>query len=66
MHFPVSLKEDTLTEQTQEQIKQLVINEITKAYEAKESLAIADKLTDLERYVIVQAVDKNWQDHTFF
>jgi len=61
-HFPVSMKADELAKPRDEVIP-FLLNRVKEAYSEKEGLEEPDAIKNLERYVVIRAVDKNWQDH---
>lgn len=63
LHFPVSVKIEDIKHLSLDQIHEYIVNQIAKAYEEKEGVEKADQLKNLERFVIIRAIDKYWQDH---
>ncbi|MBT5717643.1 MAG: preprotein translocase subunit SecA, partial [Opitutae bacterium] len=61
--FPITIRLDELIDKSEEEVKNLLLEKVTGAYEAKRKLENADQLQGLERYVVVNAVDVHWQDH---
>jgi len=61
--FPLSVRLDELVGKSEEQVREIILEKITSAYEAKRKLEDPDQLQGLERYVVVNAVDLHWQDH---
>ncbi|AWT59339.1 MAG: Protein translocase subunit SecA [Candidatus Moanabacter tarae] len=62
-HFPVILKIEDLRERAPEGIKAHALDRIKTAYATKESVEEPEALQALERYVVINSVDKHWQDH---
>jgi preprotein translocase subunit SecA len=62
-HFPVSLKPEDAAGQTVEELPVLVMERLRKAYEQRSALETPEAMLALERYVIIRAIDRNWQDH---
>ncbi len=70
LHFPVALKEEVIRGKHGAELKKFVLEKVQQAYQEKEALTAKDALGSvlgpmemLERYVLVSAIDKNWQDH---
>ena len=61
--FPLSIRLEDLIGKTEDEVKVLLLEKITGAYEGKRKLEDPDQLQSLERYVVVNAVDIHWQDH---
>ena len=61
--FPLSIRLEDLIGKTEDEVKALLLEKITGAYEGKRKLEDPDQLQSLERYVVVNAVDIHWQDH---
>ncbi|MEO0796039.1 MAG: preprotein translocase subunit SecA [Verrucomicrobiota bacterium] len=61
-HFPLSLKIEELAIPNSE-IVHFVLDRINNAYGEKEKVEQDNAIKNLERYVVIRAVDKNWQDH---
>jgi len=67
-HFPIGLKIEDLTAGATggadfDAKVALILDRVKKAYEVKESVEIPEALGSLERYVIINAIDKHWQEH---
>lgn len=63
LQFPVFLKVGDADNQTKPQLKALILEKIHQAYDTKLSVEGESASMELERYVLVSAIDKNWQDH---
>lgn len=63
LHFPVSIKIEDIKKLTLDEMHEYVVTQIATAYEEKEGVEKADQLKNLERFVIIRAIDKNWQEH---
>jgi preprotein translocase subunit SecA len=61
--FPLSLRIEELLEKDEAEIKEILLDKINTAYEAKRKLENPEQLQSLERYVVVNAADLHWQDH---
>ena len=61
--FPIALKIEDVQEKDAEELQAFILENIRTAYTAKESVENSEALQALERYVIIGAMDKHWQDH---
>ena len=61
--FPVTVRLADLLDKSEEEVKVILLEKITGAYDAKRKLEDPEQLQSLERYVVVNAVDVHWQDH---
>ena len=61
--FPLSFQLDELVGKEEAEAKNLLLEKIFNAYEAKRKLEDPDQVHSLERYVVVNALDLHWQDH---
>ena len=62
-HFPVSLKLDQIEGLDENDAVALVLERIQAAYAEREQFETPEALKGLERYVVIRAIDSNWQDH---
>jgi len=65
--FPLGLSAEKagLEEKTTEEVITYLVGVIREAYERKASMEHAEALRGLERYVILNAVDRLWQEHLY-
>ena len=61
--FPLSVRLDDLLGKDEAEVKDILLDKITTAYDAKRKLENPEQLQSLERYVVVNAADLHWQDH---
>ncbi len=61
--FPVVLTEEEARGKSGAELKEILMERIRSAYATKESVEDPDALRGLERYVIISAIDRNWQNH---
>lgn len=62
--FPIGLrKEDLPAEINPDSVTDLVMERVKKAYELKARLEDPQALKVMERYIILQAIDTQWQDY---
>ncbi len=62
-HFPASIKDEEVTGMNTEALKGFFLERIREAYATKESVEDPNAIQGLERYVVIRAIDRNWQDH---
>ena len=62
-HFPIGVKLDDVKGGDFEKIVAHLLEKVKKAYEVKEAVEVPEALGALERYVIINAIDKHWQEH---
>ena len=65
--FPLGLTKEkaALDTRTPEQSAEFIVQTITDAYERKASLEHPDAVRGLERYIILNAIDRLWQEHLY-
>ncbi len=62
-HFPVGVKVAELKGQGFEATQAALVERVKKAYSVKESAEVPEALGALERYVVINAIDRHWQEH---
>ena len=62
-HFPISLKHEDVTGNDLDAVAKEVLERVKKAYAVKESVELPEALGGLERYVVINAIDRHWQEH---
>ncbi|WOO40698.1 preprotein translocase subunit SecA [Rubellicoccus peritrichatus] len=62
-HFPVSLRNEDVSGKTHDPLRDFILERIHKAYAQKEEVEDPDGIKNLERYVVIRSIDRNWQDH---
>jgi preprotein translocase subunit SecA len=62
-HFPVSLHADELKGDDPTALARIILDRIRQAYAVKESVEAPEALGGLERYVVINAIDRYWQEH---
>jgi preprotein translocase subunit SecA len=66
LNFPLGLTQEQLrAEPTQEGMVKLILERIENAYQTKESFEDPNSIRMIERYVILGAVDRLWQEHLY-
>jgi len=63
--FPIGLREDQLAHKTAEEIKDLILSKIRRAYEAKAAYEDPETLKTIERLTVLNALDRLWQEHLY-
>ncbi len=61
--FPIAIIPEQLADKKPEEITQIVVDEIKAVYKIREDVEDPDALRAIERFVLLRALDKNWQDH---
>ena len=62
-YFPISLSLNAIDLGNQSGAIESIIRQIKIAYQERESYEDLDALKALERYIVIRAVDRRWQDH---
>ncbi|KXU37537.1 preprotein translocase subunit SecA [Cephaloticoccus primus] len=62
-HFPISLKAEELQGSDIDALGAQLLERVSQAYAVKESVEVPEALGALERYVIINAIDRHWQEH---
>ena len=61
--FPLRFSADELLAARDEGAANLVVKRVRDAYAERDAFEGSDALKGLERYIVLRAIDKNWQDH---
>ncbi len=61
--FPINLDAEKLFEKSAEEIHDAIMSEIEALYKVREEVELPEALVAIERFVVLRALDKNWQDH---
>ncbi len=62
-HFPIGVKVADLQGKDFDALQADLLERVKKAYSVKESAEMSEALGALERYVIINAIDRHWQKH---
>jgi preprotein translocase subunit SecA len=62
-HFPISVHADELKGDDPVVLAHLILERVRQAYAVKESVEAPEALGGLERYVVINAIDRHWQEH---
>ena len=61
--FPIAIIPEQLEGKSPEEITNTVVEEIRALYKIREEIEDPESLKAIERFVLMRALDKNWQDH---
>jgi len=61
--FPIGLSVDMLKGKNSAEMKEIILNEILEIYKIRDEVEDPAALKSIERFVLLRAVDKHWQDH---
>ena len=63
--FPAKIRKERFDSEgaTSEGLTRLLLDRVTRSYELKERLETQERMTGLQRYVMVSAIDDLWKDH---
>jgi preprotein translocase subunit SecA len=62
-HFPIALAEKDVDWSNAETAQASIFGKIETAYNSKEKLQQPDAFKRLERWIVISAIDRHWQDH---
>ena len=63
--FPVGLRQEQLATKSADEIRQVIIEKVEKAYAAKAANEEPHALKAIERLIILNALDRLWQEHLY-
>ncbi len=61
--FPIAVQPADFAKKKPEEIKAFLMGKIREAYAVKEAAEDPEALLSLERYVVINAIDRHWQNH---
>ena len=61
--FPIGAKDEDVAEKEAPQLTEELLVRVKDAYDTKVELEDPERITPLERYLVIRSVDRNWQDH---
>lgn len=61
--FPIALIPEQLAGKNADEMREVIVREIEAVYKIREDVEDPDALKAIERFVLLRALDKNWQDH---
>ena len=61
--FPIPLQHEELMDKSPEEMREIIMEKIASLYKIREEVELPDALEAIERFVVLRALDKNWQDH---
>ncbi len=63
--FPIGLRREHIEHKTVDEVRQGLVEKVQRAYEAKAANESPDALTAIERLIILNALDRLWQEHLY-
>jgi preprotein translocase subunit SecA len=63
--FPVGVEAAALEGKSEEEIATFIAERVKKSYELKSQHEVPESITNLERYIMLSAIDKLWQEHLY-
>ncbi len=63
--FPIGLRADQIAGKTTAEVRQFVLDRVTRAYEAKIAHEQPETLRMVERLIVLNALDRLWQEHLY-
>lgn len=61
--FPIAILPEQLKGKTPEKMRETIFAEIQAVYKIREDVEDPEALKAIEKFVLLRALDKNWQDH---
>lgn len=61
--FPITISADDLIGLSRGDMRKKILGEIDELYKMRDELEEPEMLKAIERFVLLRAIDKNWQDH---
>ncbi len=61
--FPIAVVPEQLENKAPDEITRIIVDEIKSVYKIREEVEDPEALKAIERFVLMRALDKNWQDH---
>jgi preprotein translocase subunit SecA len=61
--FPVRVELDEIRGLNMDAVRQKITEQVENLYKERDTFEDPEMLKSMERYIIITAVDKNWQDH---
>lgn len=63
LNFPYPLKPEDFENKSLDEIVDFIVTKVKEVYGMKESIENPEYLGHLERFVVIRAIDQNWQNH---
>jgi len=63
LRFPLSLKPEEAKGKTALQMVAWIMEKLRKAYDQRLEFETPEAMAAIERYIVIRAIDRNWQDH---
>jgi preprotein translocase subunit SecA len=63
--FPIGLRREQIDGKTAEEVRDVILEKVKRAYEAKAANENPEALTAIERLIVLNALDRLWQEHLY-
>jgi preprotein translocase subunit SecA len=63
--FPIGLREDQVAHKATDEVRDLILDKVRRAYEAKAAHEDPVTLKSIERMIVLNALDRLWQEHLY-
>ena len=63
--FPIGLRPEHVSDKTRDEVLQVILDKVTRAYEAKAANENVESLKAIERLIVLNALDRLWQEHLY-
>ncbi|MDD2714348.1 MAG: preprotein translocase subunit SecA [Candidatus Wallbacteria bacterium] len=63
--FPILLPPAEIQSRTKEELNEFLMEQLTRRYEDREKRFGVEVIRTLERFIVLQVVDKEWKDHLY-
>jgi preprotein translocase subunit SecA len=63
--FPIGLRNEQVVGKQPDEVRQFILEKVKRAYEAKAANEHPDALKHIERLVVLNALDRLWQEHLY-
>jgi preprotein translocase subunit SecA len=63
--FPIGLRREQIDQKPIEEVRQILLDKVRKAYEAKAANENPEALKAIERLIVLNALDRLWQEHLY-
>ena len=63
--FPIGLRKEHIDGKTAEELRDLILDKVKRAYEAKAANESPETLKVIERLIVLNALDRLWQEHLY-
>jgi preprotein translocase subunit SecA len=63
--FPIGLRKEHIDGKTAEELRDIILDKVKRAYDAKAANENPDTLKAIERLIVLNALDRLWQEHLY-